>query len=307
MRAYAESAVPSVTRPVIVEEGPSYRLELDGEGVTLVVTDKWTDEIKRLLADGRADGLNLNYAKGFKDTDLAVLDEWPLRRFQLLARTVKDLQPVTRLAATMESLNVETAPTATLDLGAFPRLHELGAIWSQIRSSISEAPQLKDLFVLGYEESDLTSLRWNTSLERLRFKDRPRIRSLTGVEFLRSLEHLAVYSAPLHDLEPLASGDVVLRELHVESCRVRDLSPLANQRRLRLLNASECGELASLNPLRELPDLSDLWLFGTTKIMDDDLSPLCTLPRLRELKMQSRRSYRPPVAAVKALCAERMA
>jgi hypothetical protein len=294
-----------VIGPVIVEEGPSYRLELDGDGVTLVVTDKWTDKINQLLADGRADGLVLNYALGFKDTDLAALDEWPLRRFQLLARTVKDLQPVTRLAATLESLNVEAAPTATLDLAAFPQLHELGAIWSQIRSSISEAPQLKDLFVLAYEESDLTSLRWNSSLERLRFKDRPRVRSLTGVEFLRSLKHLAVYSAPLHDLEPLTTGEVALLELHVESCRVRNLSPLAGQRSLQFLNASECGDLMSLVPLAGLDNLAKLWMFGTTRIMDDDLSPLFGLSKLRELKLMGRRSYRPSVESVKALLADR--
>lgn len=292
--------------PVIVEEGPSYRLELDGEGITMVVTGKWTNNLSQLLAGGRADGLDLNYAKGFKDTDLAVLQDWPIRRFRLLARTVKDLQPISRLAASLESLSVETASSATLDLTAFPQLTRLAASWSQIRMSISEAPQLKDLFILSYGESDLTALRWNSSLNQLTLKDRPRIRSLHGVEALPSLERLGVYSAPLNDIDPLGHGVPTLHELQVESCRIQDLSPLASQRTLRFLNASECDELASLSPLRELTELSDLWLFGTTKIMDDDLSPLCTLPRLRELKMKSRRSYRPPVVAVKALCAERL-
>jgi hypothetical protein len=290
---------------MIIEEGPSYRLECDDEGVTLVVTDFWTDRIGQLLVEGRAEGLDLNYAKGFKDTNLTFIEDWPLRRLTILARTVKDLAPVSRLAATLEVLSVQTAPTAVLDLSAFPALTGLVAQWGQVRSSIGGAQGLRDLMLLSYDEPDLTALRWNTSLRRLRFKDRPRIQSLDGVGALRSLEHLAVYLAPLHNLDPLASVDVLLTELHVESCRVHDLSPLASQRGLRFLNASDCGDLVSLAPLSGLRELSALWLFGTTRILDDDLSPLCALPRLRELKMRSRRSYHPTVEGVKALCTER--
>lgn len=223
----------------------------------------------------------------------------------MLARTIKDVSPVLRLAGTLEVLSVQTAPKAAIDLGQFPALTALAAEWSQIRSSVSEAPRLRDLMVRAYDEADLAPLRWNTSLTRLRFKDRPRIRHLNGVEVFQSLEHLAVYLAPLQDLDALGSDVIALRELHVESCPVRDLSPLVSQRSLTFLNASECGDLASLSPLRELSDLSILWLFGTTRVVDDDLSPLRELPRLRELRMRSRRSYHPSVEAIQSLCAER--
>lgn len=292
--------------PAIIEEGDSYRIERDYNGDTLIVTEAWTDRISQLLAEGRVDGLDLNYAKGFKNTDLAVLENWPLKRLKILALTTKDLSHVSRLAGTLEELSVQTAPHALIDLEAFPALTTLSAEWGQIRSSVREAPRLRDLMVRSYDESDLMAFRWNPLLKRLRFKDRPRIESLNGVEMLRSLEQLAVYRAPLHNLAPLADSAPTIRELHVESCRVRDLSPLASQRSLRFLNASDCGELASLGPLRELTDLSDLWLFGTSKVMDDDLSPLCSLPQLRELRMQSRRSYRPSVEDIKARCAERL-
>lgn len=290
---------------MIVEQGNSYSIERDECGDTLLVTGPWTDEISRLLADGRADGLDLNYAKGFKDTDLSVLTSWPIRRLTVLARTVKDLSPLERLAGSLERLSVQTAPKASIELSRFPALTTLSADWNQIRSSVSDAPRLRDLMIRTYDEPDLTPLRWNTALTRLRFKDRPALRRLDGVAMFRSLEHLAVYGAPLHALDELSTQELSLRELHVESCPVRDLSPLASQRHLQLLNASECGDVASLSPLRELSDLSILWLFGTTKIVDDDLSPLCALPRLRELRMRSRRSYRPSVESVQALYGDR--
>ncbi|HTO00071.1 MAG TPA: hypothetical protein VL068_05290 [Microthrixaceae bacterium] len=132
---------------MIIEEGNSFRIERDDDGDTLVVTDWWTDTISRLLAEGRADGLDLNYARGFKDTDLAFLQDWPLKRLKILARTIKDLSPISRLSGTLIALSVETAPNAQIDLGGFPDLTALSAIWSQVHSSVPQAPQLRDLYL----------------------------------------------------------------------------------------------------------------------------------------------------------------
>jgi hypothetical protein len=41
-----------------------------------------------------------------------------------------------------------------------------------------------------------------------------------------------------------------------------------------------------------------IWVYGTTKVLDNDLTPLVGLPKLRELRMKSRRSYRPSVKEV---------
>jgi hypothetical protein len=66
------------------------------------------------------------------------------------------------------------------------------------------------------------------------------------------------------------------------------------------LNLSECGDLPSLVPLRGLTSIEVLLMFGTTKIVDGDLTPIADLRRLRELRMQSRRHYRPSVAEIQA-------
>jgi hypothetical protein len=132
------------------------------------------------------------------------------------------------------------------------------------------------------------------------------MRSLAGLEALQSIEHLGIYLAPLRDITALRdlppSG---LRELHLESCRISDLSSVGSAQGLRLLNASDCGEVQSLRPLCRLVDLEILWLYGTTKVLDDDLAAIAELPRLRELRMQSRRTYRPSVEDVQTLIARR--
>jgi hypothetical protein len=65
--------------------------------------------------------------------------------------------------------------------------------------------------------------------------------------------------------------------------------------RLRFLRISECGEMASLAPIESLTELEVLYAWGSTRIVDGDLSPLARLPRLKEVRMRNRRGYKPPV------------
>ncbi|HUQ64379.1 MAG TPA: hypothetical protein VM121_11540 [Acidimicrobiales bacterium] len=281
-------------------------MEQARDGATLVITGRWNKEAERVLEAGRVDGLDLNYAKGFKDTDLAFMRPWPLKRLAILARTVKDVTPIYALSSTLESLSVECAPTVTIDLARLPSLRSLSAAWVQVRSSIGELSALNDLFLLSYSEVDLHPLRWNSGLVRLRLKDRPRLQSLAGLEALQAIEHLGIYLAPLHDITALEDlPPARLRELHLESCRTSDLTSVASARGLQLLNMSDCGEIESLRPLGGLGDLETLWLYGTTKVLDDDLTPIARLPRLRELRMMSRKTYRPSVEDVQTIISKR--
>ncbi len=270
-----------------------------------MATGPWSVDAAAALRAGRADGLDLNYAKGFKDTDLAFIEDWPLTRVSLLARTVKDLGPLRRVANTLECLSVESGP-AVIDLGVFPCVTEVSASWEQIEESVGDAPQLESLYSGNYAAEDLLPLRHNTGLRRIRMKDRPRLRSLRGVERLPALDHLGIYLATsLDDFEPLGET-TTLRELHLESCRsLSDLIPLATSRALRFLNIAECGDIASLAPIAPLLELDAVWLYGSTKIIDDDLTPLAGLPYLADLRIKSRRSYRPTVEQLQAHIAQR--
>lgn len=78
------------------------------------------------------------------------------------------------------------------------------------------------------------------------------------------------------------------------------LAPRAGCVGLTRLNLSDDGDLASLAPLVAMDRLEVLRLFGTTKNLDGDLTPLTRLPRLRDLRMRSRRGYEPSLAEVQA-------
>jgi Leucine-rich repeat (LRR) protein len=272
-----------------------------GDAVEMVVTGPWTREAADAAASGQVDRLVLNHALGFDSPTLEFLEGQPIRELVVLDPRLTSLEPVLTLAETLESLKITTNPRLTVDLCRLPKLRELGAAWPQVKQTIDTASGLRVAFLRGYEGGDLgpfTSLRLLTALT---FKDRPRLRSLNGVSALPELQLLGVYLAK--DLDDIAdvAGSRALEDLALESCRkVTRVDALAACSGLRRLNLSECGDIQSLAPLAALTELEDLRLFGSTKVLDDDLSPIAGLPRLKSLRMQSRRSYRPSVADVQA-------
>ncbi len=65
------------------ENGSCFRLEQSNDETTIVVTGRWDATAAERLRSGEIDGLDLNYVKGFKDTDLRFIEDWPLRRVSL--------------------------------------------------------------------------------------------------------------------------------------------------------------------------------------------------------------------------------
>lgn len=291
------------------EDGPSYRIEFDfavHQDSTLVVTGPWTDAIDEVLSSGQVRSLDLNSAKGFHSSDLERLGDWPVESLRILDRSVTDLAPLARVATTLQRLSIYVSVQVPLDLAGFPKLTTLAASWDNIEDSIGGAALLEDLYVGRYSGKNLMPFEHNRKLLRLAFKDRPRIETLDGLSSLSSLEHLAVHRAPMADLAALATSGVSLRELHLTTFRtVTDWSPLSSQRNLRRLDISECGDVDSLAPIADLHELEELWMYGSTRIVDGDLRPLAALPKLREVRIQSRSSYNPPASEIHAICAER--
>lgn len=74
---------------------------------------------------------------------------------------------------------------------------------------------------------------------------------------------------------------------------IDDTEPLVG---LRFLGVSDCGDVVTLAPVRSLVALEAFYAWGSTRVSDNDLSPLLSLPRLREIRMRDRRTYRPHVA-----------
>lgn len=267
------------------------------EGRTLVVTGLWSDGAEEVLVQGEADGLVLNYARGFCESNLGFLDaSWGVRRLNILDRGLTDLEPVGRLADSLQALSVQAAPSAELDLGALPHLRSVAGEWGLLRGTLGRVERLQSVITWRFDEADLHAFRDHFDLERLTIKEVPHLDSLSGLADLRELKVLGVFLArrlrDISDVARLAS----LRELEFEDCptldSLEDVGQLVN---LRFLGFSECGDIESLAPIGSLVQLEVFYAWGSTRIVDGDLSPLARLPRLKEIRMRDRGGYRPRV------------
>ncbi|MFH4347348.1 hypothetical protein WAJ13_23105, partial [Acinetobacter baumannii] len=61
----------------------SFEIERTSQGVDLVVTGDWSSAARGLLESGRADGLVLNYARGFREQPIDFIQGLPLRKLDL--------------------------------------------------------------------------------------------------------------------------------------------------------------------------------------------------------------------------------
>jgi hypothetical protein len=242
--------------------------------------------------------------RGFVGTNLEFLDEGlGVRRLDLLDRGIADLGPIARLGDTLEELSVQAAEGAELDLAALPRLRLVAGEWALVRDTLGSVDELRSVITWRFAEVDLHAFRDHVCLERLTIKEAPYLESLAGLGDLPELAVVEIGLARrLCDISDVTGLAASLRELKLESCPAIDaLDDVETLVHLRLLGVSDCGDVESFAPLSGLVQLEELYAWGSTRIIDGDLSPLAQLPRLREIRMRDRRYYRPRIADLVAL------
>lgn len=274
--------------------------EIDGV-VEFVAAGPWRDTFAAHFLSSGAQRLVLNYVLGFSAPDLEFLRDLPVEALVVIDRSSRSLAPIHALSNQLKALDLVTPPDLLIDLEQLPNLQKLGADWRQVKDSIDRAQSIEHLFLLHYGERDLQPLAHLSRLQSLRFKDRPALRSLHGLAALRALTELGIFGAAhLEHIAEIESAEGLLK-LELQSCRrIASIESLASCRRISSLNLSECGQIDSIRALGALSSLVDLQLYGTTKVVDGDLSPLQALPNLLELRMKSRKHYVPSVAQIQA-------
>lgn len=279
--------------------GAAFAVRTIDDVTELVVTGRWSTEATATVKSTRATRLILNYALGFNEPSLDFLEGLNIDELVLLDPGRADLQPVYTLSDSLRAIEITTDPSVPLDLSSLPRLENLGVHWAQVAGSIAQAPALRSVFFTNYTASTLEPLAALALVESLVLKDRPKLRSLSGIDALTRLTNLEIYGAStLDDISPLRSSQSLVSLALEGSRRLSDIEPIANCSQLRELNLSDCGDLQSLSPLNSLDRLQCVYMWGDTRIIDGNLIPISSRPELRELRMGSRRHYRPTVRSI---------
>jgi hypothetical protein len=278
-----------------------YVIEDQPKGRILVVTGPWTAGAEDAVRRQDVDGVWLNYARGYCEPDLSFVDAWPIKRLLVLDRSVTDLEPLSRLGATLEELSFQVAPGTRVDLAGLPHLREVAGAWTEVRDTLYAPAYLQRAVLFDYDEVDLEPLTIQPSLQEIQLKVAPKLETLDGTAGLPTVTELRIAAArELHDLAAVESAAATLRSLDFEACLdIYEIQPLSRLTELRYLGISDCGPIPSLQPVSELAMLECLYAWGSTRIEDADLSPLLRLSKLSEIRMRDRRQYRPGLAEIK--------
>jgi hypothetical protein len=173
----------------------------------------------------------------------------------------------------------------TLDFALLPELQWLvigdGRYADGLDALLAGHEKLRSLWVIFYGRPDLRAIGDLPALERLEFKQ-CKIRTLAGIGGAPKLSGLTFeWCASLNSLAGIEDcrGLEYLRVAH--SPRLRDLSPLARNDRLRMLDIEWTSGIQSLEPLAGHPSLEVLYF---SKIADQDLDPLASMPKLKLIR-----------------------
>jgi hypothetical protein len=141
-------------------------IEPRDNGVNLVVTGPWSTRAAKALQRGDADGLTLNYARGFCEPTLEFLENWPIRRLDILDRSITNLSPIECVALTLTELSIEVEQRTRLDAIRMPRLCSLDGEWALIRPILGDLALLISISTGHFDEADFLALCDQSSLTR---------------------------------------------------------------------------------------------------------------------------------------------
>lgn len=244
--------------------------------------------------------IGISSKRGFHDKSLAFLSDYPgVERVILPFASGMDVTPL-RTIRSLKHLTIRES-REPLDLAWFPDLQELRTDWHK---KIAWHPHtgIRDLYLRGYSPitNGFQSLPPMARLARLEV-DHGNVRTLDGISRFPALRHLELYYlTKLQSMQAIAREKQPLRFLQAGTCRaVRDFQDLRHVKSLEILRLNNCGRLASLAFLNELPDLRE-FRFVNTLVEDGDMAPLL---RLKSVGFLARRGYSHTPEEVDALIA----
>ena len=194
--------------------------------------------------------------------------------------------------ATLERVVLMSTATTPLDWGGLQALARLDMQDRPGIETLERLGQLRSLYLWDCKERDFTILGRLHSLEELALKPSRRLESLRGAEGLARLRRLELN----HCRQPIDLAGLgqmrALRQLELGGCRKQGrLDGIEQCSWLKELSLGDCSRIDSLERLGACRDLEALSLYGSTNVIDGDLSVLDRLPLLTRVDFSDRRHY----------------
>ncbi|MBS0319925.1 MAG: hypothetical protein JSR18_05240 [Proteobacteria bacterium] len=203
---------------------------------------------------------------------------------------IADVSPIHTLRR-LEQLELITYCSHALSFASFPDLERCSLRWRPRTRGLFDCPKLRRLFVDGYGGKDVSELGKLATLEALSILNAP-IESLQDIAACRGLSYLQISNLPR--LQSLVGIETAVRLARLEICgcpRIRSIDAVRHLKELETLLLVDNADIVSLEPLAKLQKLQDLMFYGSTNVVDGDLSILRQLPSLKHVAFKNRAHY----------------
>jgi len=228
-----------------------------------------------------------------KNQDISFITQLPGLQKLGIAYKNFNSQPVLK-CLDIDELNIWGSFSGFVDFSAFSKLEVLSINYNNPGApTVLKCTNLKQLFLVGYNEDDMEGFEDLSGLEKLTLSS-PKISSLHGVEKLTSLKKLKITNA--RKLEDISSIENLLNleELEINGCRkIVDFVNITYLKNIKVLLLNNVGVIESIGFIINLKNLEKLYLAENTKINDGDLSSIEALYKneLKEVFFNNRRHY----------------
>ncbi|MCM3575457.1 hypothetical protein M3172_19840 [Mesobacillus subterraneus] len=270
-----------------LKEG-NVRIRIDDDGEVSVKINE--DNIKESIAYIQEHQIN-NVDLSYELDQVDFLSECPdIEMVSLGGEDLKDVSGLYHLK-NLKSLSInETRPSLEIDFERIPALEVLYGQLPPKAKGIGTLVSLKEMRLWSYKPKtkNLEQFSGLKNLETLELIQ-SNITSLLGVEGLETLEKLGLfYLRSFNDLKNIKYLTNSLRVLEIENCKkIGDFTPIAELKGLGKLFLMDCGELASIQFINQLPQLK-LLAFGGTTVLDGNLYPC---ERIEEVYFTQKKHY----------------
>lgn len=267
--------ISSVTSLVVDRPVVAYRLLPQIRELIVVNYIRTVDEATLCNLPG-LERLCLGPTASASKIDLGALSMPRLRDLRFHAFVIQSIAPLAHFA-TLERLRIDGATKESIaPLASLSALRFLAVEgWKGMRE-LGRLEGLEHLELNEVSVSSLSGFRGWRNVRKLWLSGR-RLRSLEGIETMRSLEDLGLAVTGVSDLRPLAAAQELRRLVLVHPDRVTDFAAIGALRRLRSLEIRFGGtrtmKLSDISFLRGLDELRELAVEGAL-VPEDQLAAL---------------------------------
>lgn len=214
-----------------------------------------------------------------------------LRGLSLNTLTYKELNDLSSFKK-LEFLRMEGKCETNIPFSSLPSLQTIYLNYNKKScTSIFECKQLENIFIDNCSETSSKAFTNLKNAKRIGLI-KSKIYEFEAINNMPHLEHFGIgYNSKMESLSWLRENNS-LRSLGIQNCKkIKDWEEIGTLRKIERIIIENCGEIPSLNFLKNLGSLKEIRLIGSTSIGDGKVKELLHLPKLKHLFVPIKKEY----------------